>query len=91
MQLYEKYNGKGLQILGVAVWDKPEDTKTAISSLAIPWHVMMGDHYMTEQTDLYGIAGIPHIMLIDPNGIIVMRGLQGDELVAAVENVLKGK
>ena len=91
MQLYEKYNGKGLQIIGVAVWDKPEDTKAAIEQLKIPWHVMIGDRYMTEQTDLYGIAGIPHIMLIDSDGTIVMRGLQGDELVAAVEKALKGK
>ncbi len=91
MHLYEKYNGKGLQIIGVAVWDKPEDTKAAINQLEIPWHVMAGDHYMTEQTDLYGIAGIPHIMLIDPDGTIVMRGLQGDELVAAIDKAMKGK
>lgn len=87
-QLYNKYNGKQLQVIGVAVWDKPEDTKAAVEQMSIPWHIMMGDHYMTEPTDLYGIAGIPHIMLIDPNGVIVMRGLQGDELVAAVEKAL---
>ena len=91
MKLYEKYNGHGLQIIGVAVWDKPDDTKAAIKQLSIPWHVIVPDHYATEPTDLYGIAGIPHIMLIDPSGVIVLRGLQGDELVEAVEKVMKAK
>ena len=90
-ELYNKYNGKGLQVIGVAVWDKPEDTKTAIDKLPIPWHVMVGDHYMTEQTDLYGISGIPHIMLIDPNGIIVSRGLNGSELVETVDKIMTTK
>ena len=83
--MYEKYNGKGLKIVGVAVWDKPEDTRGVIEEMQIPWDVMVGNHYMTEQTDLYGIAGIPHIMIIDRDGKIVSRGLQGDKLVAEIE------
>ena len=90
-QIYNKYNGKGLQVIGVAVWDNPQDTKAAIEQLSIPWHVMMGDHYMTEPTDIYGIAGIPHIMLIDDKGKIVMRGLNGKELIDAVDKAMAQK
>lgn len=90
-EIYKKYNGKGLQVIGVAVWDKPADTQAAVKQMSIPWHIMADDHYTTEPTDLYGIAGIPHIMLIDPNGIIVMRGLMGDELVEAVDLAMKTK
>ena len=88
-QIHNKYNGNGVKVLGVAVWDNPEDTKAAIEQMAIPWHVMVGDHYMKEQTDLYGIAGIPHIMVVDPKGIILSRGLQGDALVTFVDNLMK--
>lgn len=89
--LHEKYKDSGLRIVGVAVWDKPEDTKTAISEMSIPWHVMIGDHYMTLPTDLYGIEGIPYAILIAPDGKIVDRGLNGDALIKAVEVLLEAK
>ncbi len=86
--MYEKYNGKGLKIVGVGVWDNPQDTRNVIDEMQIPWDVMVGNHYMTEQTDLYGIAGIPHIMIIDRDGKIVSRGLQSDKLVAEIERLM---
>ena len=90
-QLYQKYNGKGLVVLGVAVWDKPEDTKEAIAKLPVSWQVMMDDHYTTEPTDIYGIAGIPHIMVVDPDGLIISRGLQGEALVQYIDNIMANK
>ena len=39
-------------------------------------------------TDLYGISGIPHIMLIDPEGVIVARGMQGDSLRRVVRETM---
>lgn len=89
--LYEKYNGKGVKVLGVAVWDKPVDTQAAIKQLNIRWQVMMDDHYTTIPTDLYGIAGIPHIMVVDPDGVIISRGLQGDALVQYVDKLMASK
>lgn len=89
--LYDKYNGKGLKIIGVAVWDEPTNTQKAIKELSIPWHVMVGDHYMTAPTDIYGIAGIPYIILISPDGKIVNRGLNGDALIKVVESLIAGK
>ena len=89
--LYEKYNDKGVKVLGVAVWDKPVDTQAAIKQLNIRWQVMMDDHYTTIPTDLYGIAGIPHIMVVDPDGVIISRGLQGDALVQYVDKLMASK
>ena len=89
--LYEKYNDKGVKVLGVAVWDKPVDTQAAIKQLNIRWQVMMDDHYTTIPTDLYGIAGIPHIMVVDPDGVIISRGLQGDALVQYIDKLMVNK
>lgn len=83
--LNETYKNKGLQIVGVAVWDNPADTKSAIQEMSLPWHVMVGDHYLTEPVDLYGIAGIPYSILISPDGTILKRGVNGDALIRAVE------
>lgn len=87
--LYAKYNGKGLKIIGVAVWDKPADTRAAVEELALPWDVIIGDKELSEPTDLYGITGIPHIMIIDNNGTIVSRDLRGDDLIAKVDELMK--
>lgn len=87
-KLYEKYgNGKGLNVLGVAVWDKPEDTARAIKAHSLPWENIIDAQ--TIPTDIYGIPGIPCILLIDPQGKIVSRGKQGADLEAEVERQLQ--
>ncbi len=82
----EKYADKGLQVLGVAVWDKPEDTLNAIKRMDIPWDCMIDTG--SAATDLYGIPAIPCIMLIDPQGKIVFRDLQDEELKSAIDQEL---
>ncbi len=88
MDIYKKYGGK-LDVVGVAVWDDPADTHKAIAELQIPWRVMIGNGKLEQPTDLYGISGIPHIMIVDPKGVIVSRGLQGDALEAEVAKLMK--
>lgn len=85
-EILAKHEEKGLQVLGVAVWDKVEDTKDSMKTLQIEWPVMLDAQSVP--TDLYGIMGIPHIILFAPDGTIVSRGLQGEELAAKVDEVM---
>lgn len=87
-QLYAKYNGK-MNFVGIAVWDEDEATAKAMEELKIEWPVVMNGKNWTEPTDIYGIPGIPHIMLIDPEGKIVKRGLGGEELIKTVDDLFK--
>ena len=82
-ELYAKYKDKGLDVVGVAVWDKPEDTVEAIKNHGLQWPCII--NAQTIPTDLYGIQGIPCILLINPEGIIISRDKQGDALVSDVE------
>ncbi|MDE6050131.1 MAG: AhpC/TSA family protein [Paramuribaculum sp.] len=82
-ELYDKYNGKGLEFLGVAVWDEPQNTRKAIEQHQLPWNMII--NAQTIPTDLYGISGIPCIILIAPDGTIVSRDKQDADLVADVE------
>lgn len=87
--LKEIYNGTSrdqLDILGVAVWDEPENTLEAINDLGLPWNHII--NAQTVPTDLYGILGIPCIILFAPDGTIVSRDQQGDDLKAAVGSAL---
>lgn len=80
--LLKEYGPQGLEVLGVAVWDEPENTLKAIKSHDLPWHTIM--NAQTIPTDIYGISGIPCIILFAPDGTIISRDKQGDELRADV-------
>lgn len=81
-EIYEEYGSKGLDVLGVAVWDEPANTLKAIEQHQLPWPQII--NAQTIPTDLYGIAGIPCIILFDPEGNIVSRDKQDDDLRADV-------
>ena len=80
-----------MSFLGVAVWDEPADTHGAIEELQIPWPVIVGNKKLEEPTDLYGIMGIPHIIVFGPDGTILSRGLDGKELIAKVDEIMAQK
>ncbi|GAD05197.1 thiol:disulfide interchange protein [Porphyromonas crevioricanis JCM 15906] len=88
--LSEKYGAKGLKIAGVAIWDKPEDTKLAIEKLGITWPVMLEKERGTIG-DMYGIEGIPTLLLIDANGKILARGHESEPIAEMLEEIYKDK
>ncbi len=86
--LKAKYGDK-FDVLGVAVWDNPDDTRKAMQQMNITWPVIIGTEQLNEPTDLYGIKGIPHIIIFGPDGTILSRGLMGDDLANKLAEVLK--
>lgn len=70
-ELYSRYADKGLQIVSVAVRDKPEDTAAAVKRHGIKWDVVY--NAQKRPYDIYGFSGIPHYMLIGPDGRIIAR------------------
>ncbi len=86
-QLYEQYGDKGLTVVGVAVWDEPENTLNAIAQHELPWDNIINTQNIA--TDIYGISSIPCIILFDPEGNIVSRDKQDEELINDVANAMK--
>ncbi|MEG2126442.1 MAG: TlpA disulfide reductase family protein [Bacteroides sp.] len=84
--LYKKFKNQGLDVVGVATWDKPEQTKKAIKELAITWPQILNAG--TQPSKLYGFNGIPFIILFAPDGTIVARDLRGDGMIQKVTQVL---
>lgn len=87
--LYNEYGPKGLDVLGVAVWDKVEDTRAAIEKHSLPWPQILDAQ--TVATDLYGIPAIPCIILFDPDGKIVSRDKQDEALRDDVKKAMAGE
>ena len=88
-QVYEQYKDKGLQVLSLAVWERKPQSHTieTAAELGMDWlHI---NNCGQIPTDIYGVEGIPHLMLIGPDGTILKRGFHGLEgIQAAVEAYL---
>lgn len=87
INVYNKYKGNKFEVLGVATWDEPEDTKKAIEKMEIPYPQML--NAQKAGSDAYGINGIPQIILFGPDGTILKRNLRGEALEKAVAEALK--
>ena len=81
------YRGDRFEIVGVAVWDKVSDSQKAISELGMTWPQILGTGQVA--TDLYGIQGIPHIILFGPDGSIVATDIRGEGMLSTVRNCLR--
>lgn len=84
--VYDEFHGPQFDMLSVAVWDKPEDTAKAAEEEKIAWNQIVNAQKIP--TDLYGIEGIPHIILFGPDGTILKRNLRGDDIREAVAEAL---
>ena len=88
--VYDKYAGEKFDILSIAVWERQpvQVTIDTAAELGMNWsHI---NNAGSVPTDIYGVEGIPHLMLIGPDGTILKRGFHGAEGInAAVEEYLK--
>ncbi len=81
--------GDMLEIVGVAVRDLPEDTRAMVEKQEIVWPVL----YNTERVpyDIYGFSGIPHHILVAPDGTIVSRGESAAQLRDRLAGIRNGQ
>lgn len=90
IRLYDKYGSKGLDIIGIDVWEKSlDDHRKAVESLGITYPQFIDTTRVA--TDLYGVEGVPTILLIGRDGTILRRGIRGEKLEAAIVEALSMK
>ena len=87
---YNQYHDKGFEIVGLS-FDKDKDAWVkAIKDWEMPWiHLSDLKYWETVAAGVYSITGIPDNILVDPEGIIVARGLRGDSLEAKLAEIFK--
>lgn len=90
--LWEKYKNKGLTIIGLNVWERGDRAsreaahQKAMNDLGITYPQLV-DSTRTA-TDVYGVRGIPQILLIDKDGTILARDLRGTAIEPAIISAL---
>ena len=85
---YKKYHRKGFEVVGLSFDAYEEDWKKAIVSWDMPWiHLSDLKYWQSKAGEIYGIEAIPDNILIDPDGVIVARGLRGPALEAFLSQI----
>lgn len=90
IELQNRYGGEKFTVLGVNVWDDEESFKAALASEGITYpQIFVPTNNADNATELYGIQGIPQIILFGPDGTILRRDLRGEEMKAFVGEQLQ--
>lgn len=85
-EVYKKYNGADVILLGISNYEKPEVSRAAAKELGLPWDQICCP--TLEAMETYGISGIPHIILFGPDGTILRRHLHGAQVGQVLEEYL---
>ena len=91
---HETLSGDTFTVLGVAVWDADDDggnskSLAKMGEMGMTWpQIFVGDD--KTPTDLYGIVGIPTMILFAPDGTICKRGneLRGAQMMEKVRDII---
>ena len=90
VELQNKFGGEKFTVLGVNVWDEEEKFKAALTEEGITYpQIFIPRDNKDNATEMYGIKGIPQIILFGPDGVIVKRDLRGNAMKALVEEKMK--
>ena len=82
IELDKKYGKKNFMVLGVNVWDSKPQFLNSLKHEGIKYEQIFMETNVA--TELYGIQGIPQIILFAPDGTIVARDLRGEAMKALV-------
>lgn len=89
LELYTKYNKKGLEIYQVSVDTDKSAWARAIRDQKLPWiNVCDGKGANSYSAIIYNVDRVPSTFLIDKEGTIVARDLFGSNLEKRVESLI---
>ena len=92
VKIYNRYNEKGFEIIGVSLdKSKPQWTR-AISDDFLTWsHVSNLQFWQDPIARLYKVRAIPASFILDEKGMIVAKNLRGSQLESKVSELLSDK
>ena len=86
-EIYATYKDRGLVFLGVSS-DKDRDSwLNALEKHQLPWTALRSPARKGDACELYGITGIPAVILIAPDGNVLSTDLEGEKLKAKLAEI----
>lgn len=87
--VYEKYGNKGLEIFSVSVDKDDKAWKKAMAEENMPWPQVCAPNSGKEIMNEYQFRGIPHLVLLDKNGKIIVRNVTPDKVDEELSKLFK--
>ena len=88
--IYNKYKSKGLEVIGISLDSNREAWLNAVEELGMPYLQMSDLQGMGSPAALfYGVEGIPFLLLLDKEGVIIAKDLRGKELDDKLAGIFK--
>ncbi|RYY26605.1 MAG: AhpC/TSA family protein [Sphingobacteriaceae bacterium] len=89
VKTFNQYKDKNFTILGVSLDSKKEAWLKAVADDQLNWaQVSDLKFWKNEVAELYGVRAIPQNFLLDPQGKIIAKNLNGEQLAAKLQEVL---
>jgi len=90
VEAYDKFDSKGFDILGISLDSSRDRWLNAIQQDELKWtQVSDLKNFDNAVAKDFFIHAIPDNFLLDPNGVIIARGLTGTELLSKLEEIFK--
>ncbi|MEJ8781624.1 MULTISPECIES: TlpA disulfide reductase family protein [Butyricimonas] len=86
-KVYAEFKDKGLQVVGVSIDNSDKAWKKALEEENMDYLQLYDPEGITSK--LYNYNGIPFIILISPEGIILEKGLRGENIREKITKYLK--
>ena len=86
-QVYADYKDHRLQIVGVSCDKDRNAWLKALDEHQLPWTALLSPAGKGDALGLYGVSGIPNVILIAPDGKIIATDIEGKELKAKLEEI----
>lgn len=87
--VYEKYGNKGLEIFSVSVDKDDKAWRKAMAEENMPWPQVCAPNSGKEIMEEYQFRGIPHLVLLDKNGKIIVRNVTPDKVDEELSKLFK--
>lgn len=88
--LYSNYHDQGFGIIGISLDSDYNKWKTTVETMKMPWlqlsELRGWDSYVAKQ---FSVSAIPYTIITNKDGVILKKGLRGEELETFVSSYLK--
>ena len=89
VELYNRYKGKGFEIVGISLDRGKKEWVEAIKNDNLTWlHMSDLNYWQSAAAKLYSVSAIPYTVLLGKDGKIIAKGLHVEELSKKLAELL---
>lgn len=88
VETYHRFSKNNFTIVGISVDKDRERWIKAIETDKLPWTNLSNLDGWDEVSTTYGVKAVPQNFLLDPDGIIIAKNIEKEDLVKKLENIL---